>query len=468
LKKKNSTNFFKKWITETPNSLVIIFSFILLAMVLTYLVPAGEYDRTVNTSGQEVVIADSFHYVERSPVSPFKMMTAIVQAFTDNAELIFCILFAYCFFGVLTRIGIFETLILILIRKMKSRVSLVLPVITLVFGLMGSIAGMAEETFGLFPVCISLAIALGYDEIVGGSIVYLAVFTGFASATLNPYTVGIAQTIAEVPLYSGLAFRILCFVIFMSVLIIYTMVYAEKIRKNPEKSLMYDPAKIRPSFDERTIQEARLTNSQKICTFLLVASMFTLFIGVFRFGWYIKEISAIFLTGMILAGFAAGWKPGKIADQFLEIGGETMFSMVVIGISNAICLILSDGKIIDSIVHACSVPLQHTSGYISALLMLVVQNFLNFFIPSGPGQAMVSMPIMTALADVTGTSRQVAVLAFQFGDGYSNIFWPTMVCMMCGIMKIPVAKWYRYILKLFGIMFLLQLILICVAVAIGY
>lgn len=158
----------------------------------------------------------------------------------------------------------------------------------------------------------------------------------------------------------------------------------------------------------------------------------------------------------------------KIADSFVEIGAETMFSMLCIGISNAVCGIMDTGAITDTIVHGMASLLNGTSGYVSAILMLVIQNLLNFFIPSGPGQAMVSMPIMSSLADVTGLSRQLSVLAFQFGDGYSNIFWPTMVCMMCGIMKIPVTKWYRYLSPLFAIMFAAQVILIVLAVAIGY
>lgn len=190
--------------------------------------------------------------------------------------------------------------------------------------------------------------------------------------------------------------------------------------------------------------------------------------GAILFGWYIAEISAIFFTATILAGIIFGWSGNKIADSFVEIGAETMFSMLCIGLSNAVCGVMNAGGITDTIVHAMASVLEGTSGYISGILMLLTQNLLNFFIPSGPGQAMVSMPIMSSLADVTGLSRQLAVLAFQFGDGYSNIFWPTMVCMMCGIMKIPVTKWYKYLTPLFGLMFIAQVVLILIAVGIGY
>lgn len=224
-----------RWTEASPNSFVFIFAFIVLAMVLTWVIPAGSYDRVTNELGQEVVIADSFHYVESTPVTPVAMFQCIVAAFVNSADIIFCILYAYVFIGILVKNGVFDTVILLLIRKLRDKVRLLLPIIMVAFGLMGSMAGLAEETFGLFPVCIALAVALGYDEIVGGSIVYLAVFTGFASATFNPFTIGVAQAIAGLPMYSGLGYRVLCWFVFMGILIIYVMRYADKIKKTPQK-----------------------------------------------------------------------------------------------------------------------------------------------------------------------------------------------------------------------------------------
>ena len=461
-------NILQKWTATPPSSFVFIFAFILLAMVLTWIVPSGSYDRIANEMGQEVVVADSFHYTQSTPVGPVKMMLCVVASFMNSADIIFCILFAYCFIGILVRNGVFDTVILMMIRKLRSRVRLILPIIMIMFGLMGSVAGLAEETFGLFPVCIALAVALGYDEIVGGSIVYLAVFTGFASATFNPFTIGVAQSIAGVPLYSGLGFRILSWVVFMTILICYVMRYADKIQKDPTKSLLYVEGKCSRRVEENAAADAKLNVRQMISLILFAVVMVMIVVGAIVFGWYIQEITAIFLTAAILAGIIFGWSANKIADSFVEIGAETMFSMLCIGLSNAVCGVMDAGGITDTIVHGMASLLKGTSGFVSGLLMLVIQNLLNFFIPSGPGQAMVSMPIMSSLADVTGLSRQLAVLAFQFGDGYSNIFWPTMVCMMCGIMKIPVTKWYKYLIPLFGIMFAAQVALILVAVGIGY
>ena len=450
------------------HSFVFIFSFLIIAVLLTYVVPAGQFDRVVNDMGQEVVVPGTYRQVEQSPVSLPGMFVSVVTAFREQADVIFCILFAYCFMGVLIRAGVFDVIIKIAIRKLKHRVQLIFPVITLLFALMGSVAGLAEETFGFFPVCICLAVALGYDEIVGGSIVYLAVFTGFASATFNPYTIGVAQSIAEVPMYSGLGYRVICFVLFYVLLITYIMVYAKKIKADPRKSLMYDEKRLQEKMNEADIASARLSLSQWLNLALLLVVLVAIVAGAMLEGWYIAEISALFLAATILAGFIAGLKPNEIANHFVSCGGETMFSLLAIGLSNAICVVMNTGRITDTVVYAAAAMLKNTSGAIGAVAMLLVQNLLNFFIPSGPGQAAVTMPIMTPLADLVGVSRQTAVLAFQFGDGYSNIFWPTMVFMMCGIMKIPVKKWYKFMAPLFGLMFALQVVLIVVAVAIGY
>ena len=454
----------EKW---SLNSFVIIFIFILLVAALTWIIPAGEYDRTAAADGSSIVQADSFHAVSASPVGPLKLFVCIVQAFTDTADIIFFILFAYCFMGSLIKAGVFDAMIRSIIHAMRSHVSLILPIIMVVFGVLGSVAGIAEETFGLFPVCIALAVALGYDEIVGGSIIYLAVFTGFASATLNPFTIGIAQTIAGVPVYSGLGFRIVCWFVFMGILIVYVMRYARRVHRDPTSSLLYDPQ------HPRTVQPVSedftpMTVRQKLAALLFVFVLAFIVVGVMAFKWYIPELSALFLAATIAVGFINGWKPSVIADNFIESGSQTMFSMVIIGLSNAISVVLTAGHITDSIVHGLASLLAGTSGYTSALLMLLIQNLINFFIPSGPGQAAVTMPIMAALADVTGLSRQLAVLAFQFGDGYSNVLWPTMVCMMCGIMKIPIDKWYRYLLPLFGWIAIAEVVMICLAVGIGY
>lgn len=452
-----------------PNSLVFIFIFIIFATLLTYVVPAGQYDRVFDkASGQDIVVADSFTYTEQTPVSPFKMFALIGEGFMEQAQVIFFILFAYVFVNSLVKSGVFDSLFSLIFKHNIHNSKLIIPVIICFFALLGSVAGLAEEVFGLFPVCIALAVALGYDEIVGGSMIYLAVFTGFASATTNPFTIGVAQNIAQVPLFSGISFRIVCWVVFVTILIAYTMRYAAKIKADPTKSLMYDPAHPRKTDTQSMKTYPNMTLSQK-----LNAAVFLIVLGITVFGalvwhWYLTELTALFLAATLVVGIINRHTPNRIADDFIQSASETTFSILCIGFANVIVCILNAGNITDTILYNMAGLLNQTSGYVSGILMVIIQNFLNFFIPSGPGQAAVSMPIMAPLADLCGLSRQFAVLAFQFGDGYSNLFWPTMVCMMCGMMKIPVTKWYKYVTPLFGLYFIAQIIMIFIAISIGY
>lgn len=452
-----------------PNSLVFIFAFIILATVLTYLIPAGQYTRVFDqTSGQDIVIADSFQYIKQTPVNPFKMFVLIGEGFVNQAQIIFFILFAYGFVGALVKCGLFESLFGLIFKHGLQKKKIIIPIVMCGFGLLGSVAGIAEEIFALFPICIALAVALGYDEIVGGSMVYLAIFTGFASATTNPFTIGVAQKIAQVPLFSGIGYRVVCWFVFMSILIGYTMHYATKIKASPCKSLLYIPTENSKTAHAVTDYNKQMTSSQKLNAVVFIVVFSLTVIGALLWDWYLPELTALFIVGTLFIGIINRHSPNKIAEDFIQSASETTFSIVCIGLANVICYILNTGNITDTILHSLASVLNHTSGYISGILMLLIQNLLNFFIPSGPGQAAVSMPIMAPLADLCGLSRQTAVLAFQFGDGYSNLFWPTMVCMMCGIMKIPVTKWYRFVMPLFGLYFLAQVTMIVIAVGIGY
>ncbi len=463
----------KKGVESVPNSLVFIFIFIVIAMILTYLVPAGQYERVMDPqTGQELVIADSFTYLDSTPVNPLKMFELIGEGFVQQGQLIFLIMFAYAFMDALVKCGVFDSLFGLIFKHGLHKRKIILPLIMCFFGLLGSVAGMAEEIFGLFPVCISLALALGYDEIVGSSIVYLSIFTGFASATTNPYTIGVAQTIAGLPMFSGIGYRIICWLVFMGILIAYTMRYAAKVKADPTKSLLYDPNKPKKTDEiytriyESTQNPMTLSVKLNICVFFLTIG--TTIFGALVLHWYLTELTALFIIANILVGIINRYSPNKIAEDFVKSAGDTMFSLICIGLANSICLVMTDGNIIDTILYWLSNLLNNFSGYFSGILMLFVQNLLNFFIPAGPAQAAVSMPIMAPLADLCGISRQVAVLAFQFGDGYSNLFWPTMVCMMCGMLKVPVTKWYRYITPLFLIWMAAQVVMLSIAIFIGY
>ena len=328
---------------------------------------------------------------------------------------------------------------------------------------------MAEETYGMYPVFIGLGIALGYDAIVGVSIVYIGVQTGFASATLNPFTVGVANGIAGISMSTQmLIYRIICFVIFEGVAIAYVWRYASKIKKDPTRSLLYGTPfqNMGTGKTQEEMVAVKVTKRHILCGLIFVATIAIMVWGVIAQKWYIEELSTLFLIAMVVTGIAGGLGPNELAAEFIVAAKSMMFGALLVGMSRGILIVLQNGYIIDTVLYAMANTMRNFSGAVSGISMVVVQNLLNFFVPSGSGQAAVSMPIMAPLSDLIGVSREVAVLAFSFGDGYSNMFWPTSVAAACGLMGLPIDKWYKWIAPLFGIFFCLQLVLISIAVVI--
>lgn len=460
---------------KLPNSFVVIFIMIVIAAVMTWVIPAGQFDRMMVTdpatgAQRQVVVQGSFHAVEGARVGIVGVFNAVVEGFTAAADIIFFIVFAYGFVFVLMKNGTFDAMIGAVMRRFKDNTLLLFAAVMVLFGVLGSTMGLTEETYGMFPIFIGLATALGYDAIVGGAIVIIAVSTGFASATLNPFTIGVAQGIAGVELYSGIGFRVICWFIFMTIAMTYIFAYANKVKADPTKSLVYGIKLGIPTsgLTREQLMSAQMTGRHKMCIAVFLVTIGLLIWGTTTQGWYISEIATLFLIAMVVAGLVSGFSPDEIAEDFVAASKDMMFGALMVGMSRAILIVLENGLIIDTVVYGLSQVLNGTSGAISGILMVVVQNLLNFFIPSGSGQAAVSMPIMAPLADLVGLTRQQAVLAFQFGDGYSNMFWPTSVCMICGLMGVPVDKWYKFVAPLFGIMFAAQIVLMSVAVAIGY
>ena len=214
--------------------------------------------------------------------------------------------------------------------------------------------------------------------------------------------------------------------------------------------------------------QIKFTLVHKISSLLFVITIGILMVGTIKYGWYINEISTLFIIMMIVIGLVSGFSPSKIAEYFIEASKEMMFGALIIGLSYSIPVVMDKAKIIDTIVYSLASMLQNFHGMVSALGMLFVQNIINLFIPSGGGQALVTVPIMAPVGEMVGISRQLTILIYQFGDGYSNIFWPTSVFTMCGIMRMPINKWYRFVTPLFAIIFVVEIIMITIGVLIGY
>lgn len=450
-----------------PSSIVMLFFLIVIVMLMTYVIPAGKFDQVVNADGVTTVDPNSYHTIDQTPVNPFRLFTSIQDGFVNGASIIFLIIFGYFWvFSIVGSGAIAAGIKKILGSKAKDS-KLFIPIAFLVFAVAGSTYGEFETVYGLIPVFVALFMAMGYDAVVGLSVCFVGVATGFASATTNPFTVGIAQSYAELPIFSGLLYRWIIFFFFCALAIYYIMRYAAKVKKNPELSVVSGDDFSTFKLDTSNAGEFTLTH--KILLLGMAVTIGVIVYGSLKLGWWISEMSGVFLISGIASQIIARKKIDEIGNSLITACSEMAVAVIVVGLSRTIIVILTQGNIIDTIIWGLYQPMKAAPTWLVGILMLISQNIINFFIPSGSGQAAAIMPIMVPLSDLAGINRQIAVLAYQFGDGYSNMLWPTAgVAIGCGIAKIPLGKWYKFFLKLFGLMFLLQCVFIVIAVLTNY
>ncbi|MBY0123369.1 YfcC family protein [Bacillus sp. S/N-304-OC-R1] len=448
------------------NAFVLIFFVIVISTILTYILPAGEYDR-IEEAGRTIVVPDSFHLTEQSPVGFFKIFTSIHTGMVQGAGIIFFVLLVGGAFGILKATGALDALIVTISNKLANRELLLIPVIMLFFAVGGTLMGMAEETVIYIAIITPLAVALGFDAIVGFAIVSLGANIGFMSAVMNPFNIGVAQSIAELPTFSGIGLRLVLLATFYLAGVIYIYRYAKKINKNPELRFLgnfYDGK------ENTNTQEAKLETRHKWVLVAFLINFVVLIIGVLKFGWYITEIGALFLLFGVIIGIIGKLSPNKIADSFMSGVTEVVGGAIIIGFAQAILVVFQDGKLMDSVLYYSSSLLSHLSPALNAVGMFFVQLFLNFLVPSGSGQAALTMPIMAPLSDLVGVTRQTAVLAFQLGDGISNSIFPTAGVLIAGLAMagIPYTKWVRWVLPFIFIEVGLAIVFLLIAHAIHY
>lgn len=452
-----------------PHTYTILFSIIVLVAILTYVIPAGNFEKIIDpATGASTVDPDSFKYVEQTPVGFFDIFLSIQKGMVQGSSIIFLIIFAYYSVYTITKTGSLHGAINILLKKLNGKESLIIPIFMVIFALAGSTYGEWDTIYGLIPIFVGLAIALGYDAIVGLAMSGLAVAMGFASATTNPFTIGIAQSIAELPIFSGMGFRIVIFVVFVGTSIAWTMRYANKIKKNPDLSIMKGVSVGKLEINREEIDNVEFTTKRKLTLLIFLATIIVIVYTSLKLGWYLDEMSALFLLSGIIVSILWKQGPDTIIKNLLDATCEIISAALVIGISRAVVVILTEGNILDTIIYGLYKPLGSLPAWLAAEGMLGFQNVMNFFIPSGSGLATTVMPIMTPLADLVGINRQVAVLAFQFGDGYSNLIWPTGAAVMASIAKVPLEKWYKFFGPLFGVLAILQILFIYIATVMNY
>jgi uncharacterized ion transporter superfamily protein YfcC len=455
------------------NTLVMIFAVVVAVACATWIVPGGEYTREVR-NGRTLVVAGSYRAVAHEAQGPGAVLVAPLKGFTQAAGIIAFLFVIGGAFTIIQDTGAVAVSVQHLAHTFARKPHLqqfFIPVTMTLFSLGGAVFGMAESAMPFVLVFIPLALSLGYDSITGMSIPFLGAAAGFAGAMLNPFTVGIAQSIAELPLYSGIGFRVAVWVVSTASMIAFVAWHAARVRNDPARSPVYelDQARRAEMRIDRT-EAAAFSRRHRLVLGLFGAAMIFLVYGVLAFGWFINEIGALFLGTGIACGLAGGLSSGQITESFKK-GAQGMVGVaLIIGCARAILVVANDGKILDATLNSLSGLIAHVHPVVAAQAMFVTQCVINFFVHSGSGQAALTMPIMAPLADAVGITRQTAVLAFQFGEGWINPILPTSGVTMgvLGMAQIPWEKWFRWMLPLQIYFFAVAVALLALAVLINY
>ncbi len=459
---------------KAPNTYLLIFIILLLTAGLTWIIPGGKYQTELN-NGKNAVVPGTFEYIDSQPQGFYDALMAPINGFVDAALIIGFVLIVGGTFFVLQHTGAVDAAIKAIVNAHHTSQiiqKLVIPIFMTIFSLAGAVFGMSEETIPFVLLFIPLALALGYDSVTGVAIPFVGAGAGFAGAFINPFTVGVAQGIAELPPLSGIQYRIICWVVVTFTAIVFVQRYANRIKSNPEISVTFE-------IDEKKREQLHLKSAaaftginaaHKTVLLIFLAGMIVLVFGVLEYGWYIKEISALFLLLGIVIGIAGRLKIKQITDAFVEGAAALIGTAMIIALARGILVIARDGQIIDTMLHYTATLIQSLHPVVSAQAMFITQTFINFFVPSGSGQAALTMPVMAPLSDLIGVSRQTAVLAFQFGDGFSNLIIPTSAVTMgvLALAEIPWEKWARWILPLEVLFLLVGFLLLIPPFVIGW
>ena len=438
------------------------------ALVLTWLIPSGEFQTEVNEQGIEVVAPGSFTEVEEKVyLSPLALFTVVPRAFADAQGIIFFVLIIGGALAVVRQTGAIDALLGKMVKNFGSMPYLLLFLAMLAFAVASATLGMAEEYIPFAIILISVCVALRMDAVTAIGTMVIGYGIGYAVAIMNPFTLLIAQDIAGLQATSGMGYRIILAVPLLAVGFHHVWKYARKVQADPKASLVNG---VDIPVAAQTQEYPEMTVRHKAVLFVTFLVLIALVVGIWQYGWYLVELGAIFLGLAIVAGLISGIGVNKTATEFGNGAAELTATALLIGFARSIALLLEDGQVLHTVVDGLATPLTLVGAELSAVGMLFIQSILNFFIPSGSGQAFVTMPLMAPIGDLVGVSRQISVLAFQFGDGLMNMIVPTNPVLMgiLGLAGISYDRWLKFILPV-----ILKLLAVCaiglvVAVWIGY
>lgn len=451
-----------------PHAITMLFGIIVLVTILTYILPAGSYER-IEVDGRNTVVPNSYKLINATPIGILDMFTAIPLGFKAAVEIIFIVLSGGIMFGFMEKSKAVENAVGTLIKKLGlKRKFTIIVIMTFFYGILGISVGY-ENNIAMVPIAAVLSLALGGDLVLAAGISVGAMTIGFGLSPINPYTVGTGHKLAELPMFSGALLRsALCFS-GLAVMAYYNVRYFKKITLNPEKSLSIglDTNNLTLS---KPINEYRLSLMNWLVIGIFALGLLAILYGVFNLDWRINELSAVFLIVALLCGLASKMSATTMSETVLQSVALAAPGAFMVGFATTIKVLMEMGNIGDTISFQLSNILADLPLYASAICMSISQSVINFFIPSGSGQALATLPVMLPLGESLGLTRQVTILAFQIGDGLSNLINPTLggLIAMLSMCRVSINRWIRFIFPVLLILLVLSFLAIVVGVATNY
>lgn len=454
-----------------PHIYVILFVLSAVAALSTYFIPSYSFDRVEGPDGREIIDPNTLTAVDAAPTTFLEFITAIPRGLVDAGEVVFFTFIIGGVFMVVRHTGIIENALDRVIRVFHRRKIFIIPALISLFAVLASVIGTQELALVYIPVLIPVIIALGYDSLTAVAIALIGTCAGFSAGVFNPINTGLAQQISDVETFSGAGMRALVLLVFVTLGSLWTMWYARRVSLDPAKSLSHDEpgeAEKREQYKEDLHAEPkRMSGPQKTSLLLCIPVVAVMIWGISAMGWFMLEMAGMFLLIMLIIGLISGLRPSQIADSFSEGMRSVLEAAIIVGMARSVAVIMEDGQILDSIVSALGGVVSGLPAILAAIGMLIVQALFNFIVPSGSGQAVVTMPIMAPLADMLDVTRQTAVLAFQLGDGPSNLVYPTSGYFMAALAigGVRWERWIRFFLPLFLMWFVTASIFLITAQA---
>lgn len=463
---------------KVPHVYAIIFALMVIFAVLTWIVPSGSYQRQ-EVNGREVTVAGTYEQSEKTYIDEetgdevdlrqgvFDVLQAPPRGIQEAIEVVAFILIVGGSFQVITKTGAITSGMGRVVRRFKNKDILIIPIAMVLFALGGTSFGMAEETLPFFAIFMPIMMAMGFDSMTAFMVVFVGARTGYIASTINPFNVLIAQGILGIQGNPQLWLRMIAWVVLTAVAITWVVLYARRVKKNPESSITFEDdiaKKVEFAADESAL-DAEFTGRQKGVLAVFIAGMCLIIWGLVTQGWYMNEISAVFLAMGLLAGVIAGFSQDVIAQEFVAGIADFAFSAIVVGLARGILVIASDGMIIDTILNALATGLGGIPAVLFTTLLYAVENLLAILVPSSSGLAALTAPIFGPLTELMGLNPEAAVWALSMGSATMSLICPTSAILVAGlgVCKIKLGQWWKTVWKFFLVVSLINIVFVAIS-----